>query len=172
MAAVAGSFLRLTLGDLLRIVTTGVALGRQRLHRGQRVRRGALLHAALASDFRGAQAGREPGRATRRVRLTLAIDQGLDIGQQVGPRSVPRRTTTGGEGSQARETTCQRMGALTDGHPAPAAFPFRPPLSAWPELFDRPCHTEPAGATWEGASCFHAQGLEGIGAFHTGTASQ
>lgn len=166
-----GFFLWRTLGDLLRRVTKGVELGRQRLHRGERVRRGALLGDELAADFRGTQTGREPGRATLRVRLTLAIDAGFDIGSQGRQVSCHRLTTTRCEGIQTRETTFHLMRALTDSHSAPAEFSFRAPLPAWPQFCDRPCHKEPAGAPGEGSRCFHEQDLEGIGELHMGTSS-
>jgi hypothetical protein len=60
-------------------------------------------------------------------------------------------TPTGGKGIQTREATFQRMGALTEGHSAPAQFPCRAPLSAWTQGFDCPGHKEPTGAACEGS---------------------
>src|SRR5215831_16160068 len=52
------------------LMVQGVEWGRQRLPRGPRVRRVAFLAAERASDFRGAPAGRELGRAQLRGSLT------------------------------------------------------------------------------------------------------
>ena len=103
--------------------------GRQGLHRGERGIRITVLGDELASDFCGTQTGREPCRAKLRISLTLTIDNGLHITQPGGQGGFHGLAPTGGKGIQARETTCHLMGALTDGHPAPAEFPFRTALS-------------------------------------------
>ena len=79
-----GFFLRLTFGDRLGIVPEGIEFGRQGLHRGERGISVPLLGDELASDFCGTQTGREPGRATLRIRRTLTIDDGFYITQQGG----------------------------------------------------------------------------------------
>ena len=103
--------------------------GRQGLHRGERVICITVLGDELASDFCGTQTGIEPCRAKLRISLTLTIDNGFHITQQGGQVGFHGLAPTGGKGIQARETTFHLMGALTDGHPAPAEFTFRTSLS-------------------------------------------
>ena len=144
-----GFFVRLPLGALLGLGPAGLALGRSGLYRGEPGISVPLLGDALASDFRGAPPGLEPCRAQPRRRLTRAVDDGFPIvqpGGQVGCHGFP---TTGGTGIQTRAPTVQRMSALADSHPAPAALPCRAPLSAWSPFCDRTCHKAPAGAAVE-----------------------
>jgi hypothetical protein len=83
-----------------------------------------------------------------------------------------RLAPPGCEGIETRETTFQGLGALADGHPAPAACMFRASLPAWPQFFDCTCHKEPARAPFEGPRCVHDQCLEGIGTLHRDTSSK
>ena len=164
--------MRRTFGNLLGIVPEGIELGRQGRPRGERGISVTMLGHELASDFCGTPPGIEPCRAQLRSSLTLAIDTGFHITQHGGQGGVHGLTTTGGKGIETRETTFQLIGALTDGHPAPAAFTFRAPLSAWSQAFDCTGHQEPPGAAFEGASCVQAECLKGIGEFHMSTASK
>jgi hypothetical protein len=149
-----------------------MALGRQGLPRGERGIRVTVLGDALASDFCGTQPRREPCRAQLRLRLTRALDDGFHSAQQGGPVGFYGLTPTGGKGSQTREPTFQLMGALTAGHPAPAAFPFCASLAAGSQCFDCPGYKEPSGAAFEGASCVHEECLKGSGELHRSTSSK
>ena len=171
MASVAGFFLRLTFRHFLRVVPEGIELAGNRLHRGECGIRVALLGDQLASDFGGTQTGIQTRRAKLGVGLALAIHEGFDIGEQLGQMVFYALPTTGRKGIKTREAAGQFMGTFADRHAAPAKVAFRAPLPTWPQLFDRTCHKEPASATFEGLSCFHEQGLEGIGSFHIETSS-
>src|SRR5262249_48015341 len=165
-------FLRLTCGHLLGRVPEGIEFGRQRLHRGERVSSVTVLGDALASDFCGAQTGREPCRAQLRLRLTLASDEGLQLVQQGRPVGFHRLTATGSKGIQTCATTCQLRQALTDSHSAPAERTFRVSLSAWSQFLHGTGQKEPTGAALERASCFHEECLKGIGKLHMDTSSK
>ena len=118
----------LTLRPLFGVVAQGMAFCRQGLDGGPCVIRVAFLRAKLASDFGGAQPGRQPGHTKLRVSLALAIDDRFDIGQQGGQEVFCTLTATGREGIQTRETTLQLMGTLPESHPAPAQCTFCAPL--------------------------------------------
>jgi hypothetical protein len=163
--------LRLTFGDFFGQVAQAVALGSDRLHGGQLLRRVALPGDALAPDFGGTQPAIQAGRAKLGVCLALALDDGLDIRQQVRERVFGTFATSGCEGIETRAAALSLMGALAKGASVPTPFALRTTLATWPQLLDSPRHKEPAGAPFEGLGSRHEQGFERVGSLHTGPSS-
>src|SRR5256885_12165722 len=97
------------------------------------------------------------------VCLALALDEGLAIKQQMREMVFSAFAPSGRKGIETREAAMERMRAGAEGAPVPTQFAFRAPLAAWPQFFDRPRHTESAGAPFEGLGGLHEQGFERVG---------
>src|SRR5262249_19139357 len=143
-----------------------------RLHRGERGSSVPVLGDAWASAFCGTQPRLEPCRATRRLRLPLALDDGLHIAQPGGQGGFHRLTTPGSNSLQTRATPVPLLGPLTAGHPTPAERTFGRPWAAWAPCFHGTGHTEPTGAAMEGARWVPEEGLQGLSKLHIGISSQ
>jgi hypothetical protein len=160
MASVAGIVLGLTLSDLFRRVTQGVALRCERLHGGQGSVCLALLHHELTSDCGGTQSGVEPRRAQLRVGLPLAIDDSFAISEEGRQVSFCALATTGRKGIETPEPALQLLAAFAESHTTPAACTFCAPLPASAQCFDSTRHKEPAGTSFQRPGCINKEGLE------------
>jgi len=138
------------LGHLGEAVAQEVELRVDRLLGGQLLVDVALGRDQLASDLGGTDPGEEPLGLELGVGLALAIGDGLDVVEQVGQVVLRGPAPPSCEGVEASQATVQLVHPLADGDPTPAEMSLGPPLSAWPQGFDRLGHEEPSPNAFEG----------------------